>query len=105
MYSTVAVDAFKEEDDDRLETLSFYVPSTATNHHHHHHHHQQVRNGTAAVIRRKTQACKVCGKVLSSASSYYVHMKSHSDSKPFQCSQCEVSFCRKPYLEVSVLFY
>lgn len=33
----------------------------------------------------KPQACKVCGKVLSSPSSYYVHMKLHSGSKPFQC--------------------
>lgn len=33
----------------------------------------------------KPQACKVCGKVLSSASSYYVHMKLHSGTKPFQC--------------------
>lgn len=33
----------------------------------------------------KPQACKVCGKILSSASSYYVHMKLHSGTKPFQC--------------------
>ncbi|KAJ9582671.1 hypothetical protein L9F63_022983 [Diploptera punctata] len=47
--------------------------------------------------RSKPQACKVCGKILSSASSYYVHMKLHSGSKPFQCTACEASFCRKPY--------
>lgn len=34
----------------------------------------------------KPQACKVCGKVLSSPSSYYVHMKLHSGAKPFQCT-------------------
>lgn len=33
----------------------------------------------------KPQTCKICNKVLSSASSYYVHMKLHSGSKPFQC--------------------
>jgi hypothetical protein len=48
----------------------------------------------------KPQACKICGKVLSSASSYYVHMKLHSGTKPFTCTVCEASFCRKPYLEV-----
>ncbi|XP_075210096.1 uncharacterized protein LOC142317425 isoform X2 [Lycorma delicatula] len=48
----------------------------------------------------KPQTCQVCGKVLSSASSYYVHMKLHSGSKPFHCTVCEASFCRKPYLEV-----
>ncbi|XP_059622395.1 zinc finger protein 260-like isoform X5 [Phlebotomus argentipes] len=50
--------------------------------------------------RSKPQACKVCGKMLSSASSYYVHMKLHSGTKPFQCTVCEAAFCRKPYLEV-----
>jgi hypothetical protein len=34
----------------------------------------------------KPQACKVCGKMLSSASSYYVHLKLHSGTKPFQCT-------------------
>lgn len=50
--------------------------------------------------RAKPQPCKVCGKVLSSASSYYVHMKLHSGNKPYHCTICEASFCRKPYLEV-----
>lgn len=36
--------------------------------------------------RSKPQACKVCGKMLSSASSYYVHMKLHSGTKPFACT-------------------
>lgn len=36
--------------------------------------------------RSKPQACKVCGKMLSSASSYYVHMKLHSGTKPFSCT-------------------
>jgi hypothetical protein len=52
-------------------------------------------------FRPKPQACKVCGKVLSSASSYYVHMKLHSGNKPYHCTACDASFCRKPYLEVS----
>lgn len=39
--------------------------------------------------RSKPQACKVCGKMLSSASSYYVHMKLHSGTKPFQCTVSE----------------
>ncbi|XP_031639270.1 zinc finger protein 2 homolog [Contarinia nasturtii] len=50
--------------------------------------------------RSKPQACKVCGKMLSSASSYYVHMKLHSGTKPFSCTVCDAAFCRKPYLEV-----
>ncbi|CAH0725745.1 unnamed protein product, partial [Brenthis ino] len=59
----------------------------------------EVSNG-GQVPRSKPQACKVCGKVLSSASSYYVHMKLHSGNKPFQCTVCDAAFCRKPYLEV-----
>lgn len=61
---------------------------------------QQHVHKPETVPRAKPQACKVCGKVLSSASSYYVHMKLHSGNKPFQCTACEASFCRKPYLEV-----
>ncbi|XP_031779363.1 zinc finger protein 420 isoform X2 [Nasonia vitripennis] len=57
---------------------------------------QTVKEGS----RSKPQPCKVCGKVLSSASSYYVHMKLHSGNKPYHCTVCEASFCRKPYLEV-----
>lgn len=61
----------------------------------------EVSNGSVqSSPRSKPQACKVCGKVLSSASSYYVHMKLHSGNKPFQCTVCEAAFCRKPYLEV-----
>ncbi|XKL69645.1 hypothetical protein PGB90_007414 [Kerria lacca] len=48
----------------------------------------------------KTHSCYVCGKTLSSTSSYYVHMKQHSGHKPYHCPMCDVSFCRKPYLEV-----
>lgn len=55
---------------------------------------------TPSSSRSKPQACKVCGKMLSSASSYYVHMKLHSGTKPFACTVCEAAFCRKPYLEV-----
>ncbi|KAJ8910809.1 hypothetical protein NQ315_014517 [Exocentrus adspersus] len=48
----------------------------------------------------KQQECKICGKTLSSASSYYVHLKQHSNNKPYRCSVCDAAFCRKPYLEV-----
>lgn len=47
-----------------------------------------VGNGSGATTttsRSKPQACKVCGKMLSSASSYYVHMKLHSGTKPYRC--------------------
>lgn len=51
--------------------------------------------------RSKPQKCKECGKILSSTSSYYVHLKKHSNNKPYHCTACDASFCRKPYLEVS----
>jgi len=59
-----------------------------------------LSEGKPSAPASKMQSCKVCGKVLSSASSYYVHMKLHSGSKPYQCTVCEAAFCRKPYLEV-----
>lgn len=40
-------------------------------------------NGSTS--RSKPQGCKICGKMLSSASSYYVHMKLHSGTKPYRC--------------------
>lgn len=46
----------------------------------------QTGGTTSGHSRSKPQACKVCGKMLSSASSYYVHMKLHSGTKPFQCT-------------------
>lgn len=48
--------------------------------------------------RNKPQACKICGKILSSASSYYVHMKLHSGNKPFQCTVSTIIF-------VTVIFH
>lgn len=61
---------------------------------------QPVNSHSTAPSRSKRQTCKVCGKTLSSPSSYYVHMKLHSGTKPFACTVCEAAFCRKPYLEV-----
>ena len=58
-------------------------------------------SGQSTSSQSKVQSCKICGKILSSASSYYVHMKLHSGNKPYQCTVCEAAFCRKPYLEVS----
>ncbi|KAJ8978995.1 hypothetical protein NQ317_015711 [Molorchus minor] len=61
---------------------------------------EDIPNEIPAEKKSKQQICKVCGKTLSSASSYYVHLKKHSGSKPYQCSMCDATFCRKPYLEV-----
>ncbi|KAK5640770.1 hypothetical protein RI129_009317 [Pyrocoelia pectoralis] len=58
-----------------------------------------ITSNRTETIPGKSQSCNICGRVLSSASSYYVHMKVHSNSKPFQCTSCEAAFCRKPYLE------
>lgn len=46
--------------------------------------------GSSSSSRSKPQACKVCGKMLSSASSYYVHMKLHSGTKPYRCGVSKV---------------
>jgi MinD superfamily P-loop ATPase len=59
---------------------------------------------STSVSRSKPQACRICGRVLASTSSYYVHLKSHSNNKPYRCTQCEACFCRKPYLEVSTSY-
>ncbi|XP_053684009.1 zinc finger protein OZF-like isoform X2 [Sabethes cyaneus] len=61
---------------------------------------QPINSHSSSPSRNKRQTCKICGKTLSSPSSYYVHMKLHSGTKPFACTVCEAAFCRKPYLEV-----
>ncbi|KAH1025591.1 zinc finger protein 260 isoform X2 [Dendroctonus ponderosae] len=61
---------------------------------------QQSKIKCQMNAKTKAQTCKICNRTLASASSYYVHMKQHSDNKPFGCSRCDASFCRKPYLEV-----
>ncbi|CAG5095451.1 Similar to ZKSCAN4: Zinc finger protein with KRAB and SCAN domains 4 (Homo sapiens) [Cotesia congregata] len=55
--------------------------------------------------RAKPQPCKVCGKVLSSASSYYVHMnqfaihiRTHTASTTYECNICGRTFVRDSYL-------
>lgn len=54
--------------------------------------------------RKEPYMCNKCGRVLSSASSYYVHMKQHSGHKPYRCTECPATFCRKPYLEVKFFY-
>lgn len=61
---------------------------------------QPIISHSTTPSRSKRQTCKICGKTLSSPSSYYVHMKLHSGTKPFACTVCDAAFCRKPYLEV-----
>lgn len=102
MFTAMAQNVFEDEENVKLESLTFYgSPGSASSP-------QRVAGENAATpnnvtTRSKPQQCKVCGKVLSSASSYYVHMKQHSGSKPYQCTQCDAAFCRKPYLDVSVV--
>ncbi|XP_014255944.1 gastrula zinc finger protein XlCGF49.1-like isoform X1 [Cimex lectularius] len=51
---------------------------------------------------KKGKICEVCGKALASNSSYYVHMKKHSNNKPYKCSECDAAFCWKPYLTAHI---
>lgn len=101
MFSTVGRHVFEEEEDVKLEPLSFYGSSSSTSSPSQAIAEEENETPLKSTTRPKPQQCKICGKVLSSASSYYVHMKQHSGSKPYQCSQCDAAFCRKPYLEVS----
>ena len=41
---------------------------------------------------KKTEECQICGKVVRELR---VHMKVHSEFKPFECDFCEKSFKRK----------
>lgn len=62
---------------------------------------QAMATTTTTSSRSKPQACKVCHKILSSASSYYVHMKLHSGVKPFACLVKNINFL---YIVLSPLF-
>ncbi|XP_044758267.1 zinc finger protein 79-like [Coccinella septempunctata] len=52
------------------------------------------------VVKEESRSCTECGKVLASAASLYVHLKSHSSNKPYICGECGANFTRKYYLEV-----
>ena len=36
----------------------------------------------------KKHICSICNKIFNSYTSWYSHKKSHSDEKPFKCSDC-----------------
>lgn len=100
MFPVIGHSVLGEDGDIILETLPFYgcasassPPPLVT----------VQESPNKGGTRTKQQKCTVCGKILASASSYYVHMKLHSGHKPYQCTQCDAAFSRKPYLEVSFL--
>ncbi|XP_064628563.1 sal-like protein 1 isoform X3 [Lineus longissimus] len=44
-------------------------------------------------------ACNFCGKVFKCPSLVRVHMRSHTDERPFPCSLCKLAFRRKHHLK------
>lgn len=54
-----------------------------------------VETVSTTPSRNKRQTCKICGKTLSSPSSYYVHMKLHSGTKPFACTIDDLAMSTK----------
>ncbi|XP_022109524.1 zinc finger protein 420-like [Acanthaster planci] len=58
--------------------------------------HQVLRTAQALATHQESHTCKVCSKVVSSIS---LHMRVHTDERPFECPQCSVQFKQRAHLK------
>ena len=70
----------------KLDTLSFNANSEGTN--------VDLKSGKSIPRGRakKVHECKICGKKISVLSNLKVHMRIHTNEKPYACEECDKKF-------------
>ncbi|KAM9401550.1 uncharacterized protein ACWYII_029116 isoform 2-T2 [Salvelinus alpinus] len=51
-----------------------------------------ITAATSVPTLKEPKPCTVCGKIFNRASVMAIHMRSHSDERPYQCGNCEQRF-------------
>ncbi|XP_052368185.1 zinc finger protein 14-like isoform X4 [Oncorhynchus keta] len=52
----------------------------------------QITAATSVPTLKEPKPCTVCGKIFNRASGMAIHMRSHSEERPYQCVNCEQRF-------------
>ena len=61
---------------------------------------KQTRKDAKGVKRKRGQhECDVCGKVFVSPSLLDIHMRTHTNEKPYECDVCDKAFCTSGNLQ------
>ena len=94
----------EDEDVERLRRMLMCVPCGVEQNH-------QMRKEETAIIakgvkrKRGQHECGVCEKVFGSQADLAVHMRTHTNEKPYECDVCEKRFTQSSSLKAHMRTY